>query len=72
MTQDKESVKNLSPYEYQKWLKWGKLGYDICPQTLERLHDFKKAVYDEGLDMMFKNHGARTQYVSETKQYGRR
>ena len=57
------SVKNLPPEAYSKWLKFGKRGYDLCGQTLERLFDYKEAVYDQKLDMFFKNHKSRLAYL---------
>lgn len=59
-----ESVKSLSQHEFQKWLKWGKRGYEHCSETLERLYDYDNAVYSEELDMMFKNTRALSNYSS--------
>ena len=65
--QDKNSVKRLSDYEKQKYLLFGKRGYDICPHTLKRLWDFKSAVYDQLLDKMFESHAAQKEYYSHKR-----
>jgi hypothetical protein len=69
ISQDSESVQRLTPVEYQKWLKWGMRGYEHCAQTMERLYNFKLAIYDPTLDMFFKDHRARVDYIRETKMY---
>lgn len=57
------SVKNLPPEAHTKWLKFGARGYDLCGHTLERLFDYNKAVYDQKLDMFFKDHQSRLEYL---------
>lgn len=50
-------------HERQKFLKFGKRGYEHCSHTLKRLYDYDKAVFDEELDMFFESHEARIAYI---------
>lgn len=52
-------------HERQKFLKFGKRGYEHCGHSLKRLTDYDKAVFDEELDIFFESHEARIAYVRE-------
>lgn len=64
--QDRNSVKFLSEVEFQKQLKFGKRGYEHCAQTLERLHDIDKAVFDVRMDKFFKDQRARQDFIKDS------
>lgn len=65
MIQSKDSIKNLSPHEYNKWLYFGKRGYEYCAQTLIRIFDYDQAIYDDNEQLFFINNKARNDYYKE-------
>jgi hypothetical protein len=62
---------NLPPWpnehERQKYLKFGKRGYEHCQHSLRRIVDYDAAVFDEELDCFFESHSARISYIRDDK-----
>lgn len=63
----KVSVASLNSNQKEKWLKFGRRGYELCAQTLHRLVDFDQAIYNSSLDLFFENAKAQSDFLLEQK-----
>lgn len=67
-----QSVADLNPLQKEKFLKFGRLNYEYCRQTGQRLADFDKSVYDVTLDCFFVNADERLNWYKEERSFGKK